>query len=119
MVRGQPQVSVGDLSADPKRICASVVQSCISGPSHNIEDAVVRLRTFCTEREHVFWSDAVSIRERGRFQWDHVQGHRQLTDVYLLALAISNQGRLATFDSTISLKAIEGATKDKLELIPG
>jgi len=34
-------------------------------------------------------------------------------------LAISNQGRLASFDSTISLKAIEGATMDKLELIPG
>ena len=67
----------------------------------------------------MFWSDAVSIRERGRFRWNHAQRHRQLTDVYLLALAISNQGRLASFDSTISLKAIEGATMDKLELIPG
>jgi len=59
----------------------------------------------------------ISIRERGRFRWNHVQGHRQLTDVYLLALAISNQGRLATFDSTISLEAIEAAKKQNLELI--
>lgn len=39
------------------------------GQATTIEDAVVRLRTFYTEREHVFWSDAVSIRERGRFRW--------------------------------------------------
>jgi uncharacterized protein len=87
------------------------------GQTTTIEDAASRLRTFCSEREHMFWPSSVSIRERGRFRWNHVQGHRQLTDVYLLALAISNQGRLATFDSTISLDAIEAAKKQNLELI--
>jgi uncharacterized protein len=87
------------------------------GQTTTIEDVASRLRTFCSEREHVFWPDSVSIRERGRFRWNHVQGHRQLTDVYLLALAISNQGRLATFDSTILLDAIEAAKKQNLELI--
>jgi len=87
------------------------------GQATTIEDAVSRLRTFCSEREHVFWPDSVSIRERGRLRWNHVQGHRQITDVYLLALALSNQGRLATFDSTISLRAIEGAKEQNLELI--
>lgn len=87
------------------------------GQATTVEDAVSRLRTFCSEREHVFWPDSVSIRERGRLRWNHVQGHRQLTDVYLLALALSNQGRLATFDSTISLRAIEGAKEQNLELI--
>jgi toxin-antitoxin system PIN domain toxin len=89
------------------------------GQTTTAEDATSRLQTFSSEREHVFWPDSVSIRERGRFRWNHVQGHRQLTDVYLLALAISNQGRLATFDSTISLEAIEGAKKQHLELIAG
>jgi len=87
------------------------------GQATTIEDAVSRLRTFCSEREHAFWPDSVSIRERGRLRWNHVQGHRQITDVYLLALALSNQGRLATFDSTISLRAIEGAKEQNLELI--
>jgi uncharacterized protein len=87
------------------------------GQATTVEDAVSRLRTFCSEREHVFWPDSVSIRERGRLRWNHVQGHRQLTDVYLLALALSNQGRLATFGSTISLRAIEGAKEQNLELI--
>jgi toxin-antitoxin system PIN domain toxin len=87
------------------------------GQLTTMEDAVSRLRTFCSEREHVFWPDSASIRERGRFRWRHVHGHRQLTDVYLLALAVSNQGRLATFDSSISLQAVEGAKEHNLELL--
>ncbi|MDO8432556.1 MAG: hypothetical protein Q7S58_09125 [Candidatus Binatus sp.] len=81
------------------------------------EDATSRLRTFCSAREHVFWPDSISIRDARRFRWKHVQGHRQLTDVYLLALSVSNRGRLATFDSAISLKAVEGAAEPNLELI--
>jgi hypothetical protein len=87
------------------------------GQTTTMEDAVSRLRAFCAEREHVFWPDAVSICEPRRFRWLHVQGHRQLTDVYLLALAIANRGHLATFDTTISLKAVEGAREQNLEII--
>ena len=47
----------------------------------------------------------------------HVQVHRQLTDAYLLALAVANRGRLATFDSTISLRSVEGAKAQNLEII--
>lgn len=82
-----------------------------------VEDAAARLQTFCAQRDHVFWADTVSVRDRGRFRWRHVQGHRQLTDVYLLALSVSNRGRLATFDSTISLRAVDGAETSHLELI--
>ncbi len=87
------------------------------GRRTTVEDAASRLRTFCADRSHTFWTDAISIRDPGRFRWRHVQGHRQLTDVYLLALAVSNRGRLATFDSTISLQSVEGAKAQNLELI--
>ena len=80
-------------------------------------DAVSRLRTFCSAQQHVFWPDSVSLLDRRRVRWNHVQGHRQVTDVYLLALVVSHQGRLATFDSTISLRAIEGAKAQNLEVI--
>jgi predicted nucleic acid-binding protein len=36
-------------------------------------------------------------------------GHRQITDIYLLGLAIRHGGRLATFDRSIPLKAVVGA----------
>jgi toxin-antitoxin system PIN domain toxin len=87
------------------------------GRSTTVEDAVSRLRSFCSAQAHVFWPDSVSLVDRRRFRWNHVQGHRQITDVYLLALVVSNQGRLATFDSTISLRAVEGAKPQNLELI--
>lgn len=87
------------------------------GSRTSVEEAAARLGTFCSQGEHVFWTDSVSVRDDGRFRWNHVQGHRQLTDVYLLALAVSNEGRLATFDSTISLGAVERAEGRNLEVI--
>lgn len=87
------------------------------GRRTTMEDAASRLKAFCSNREHDFWADSISVRDTGRFRWNHVQGHRQLTDIYLLALSISNRGRLATFDSTISLKAVEGAVLENLELL--
>jgi predicted nucleic acid-binding protein len=57
------------------------------------------------------------VREDGRFRWNHVQGHRRVSDVYLLALAVAKEGRLATFDSTISLRTVESAEARNLELI--
>jgi uncharacterized protein len=87
------------------------------GRRTTVDDAAIRLRGFCSAQAHVFWADSISVRDRGRFHWNRVQGHRQLTDVYLLALSVSNQGRLATFDSTIPLKAVEGAVLHNLELL--
>ncbi len=87
------------------------------GRRTTVEDAAARLRTFCSDRHHVFWPDSVSVRDAGRFRWNHVQGHRQLTDVYLLALSVSYEGRLATFDSTISLNSVQGAEPHNLELL--
>lgn len=53
------------------------------------------------------------------FQPAYIQGHRQLTDVYLLALAVANQGRLVTFDQSVPLKAVIGAEPLHLEVIGG
>ena len=46
-------------------------------------------------------------------------GHQKITDVYLLALAFRNKGRLATFDRSISWKAVIGAEPRHLEFIAG
>lgn len=49
----------------------------------------------------------------------HVQGYRQLTDVYLLALTVRNDGRLATFNRAIPLASVRGARADHLALLGG
>jgi len=80
-------------------------------------DLVARLRTFCASGHHQFWPDEISLRDESLFDPALVGGHRQLTDVYLLALALKRGGRLATFDRTIPLKTVVGASADTLEII--
>jgi len=75
------------------------------------------LRRFCGGKGHHFWPDAISLRDPVHFDLSFVRGHRQLTDVYLLGLARQMGGRLATFDRTILLKAVIGATAGLVRVI--
>ena len=43
-----------------------------------------------------------------------IHGPRQLTDLYLLALAVRHGGHFVTFDASVSLEAIKGAEKKHL-----
>jgi toxin-antitoxin system PIN domain toxin len=71
------------------------------------------LRTFCRSPGHAFWSETVSYRDESQFDASVMVSHLQLTDVYLLALAVRMGGRLATFDRSIPLKAVKGALADQ------
>lgn len=76
-----------------------------------------RLGRATADRRHEFWPDAVSILESGRLQWDHVLTSRQITDVYLLALAVARGGRLVTLDQGVALKAVPGASSKSLVML--
>lgn len=60
-----------------------------------------RLSAFCSSGQHSFWPDDLSLRD-DRFDLTSL-AHGQITDVYLLGLAIERNGRLATFDRRIPL----------------
>lgn len=79
------------------------------GSKTTVADATERLADFCNSDSHAFWSDSLSLREREHFIARSIQGHRQITDVYLLALAKHNGGFLATFDHSIPISAIPNA----------
>jgi toxin-antitoxin system PIN domain toxin len=68
-----------------------------------------RLGQAAADGSHEFWPDSVSVLERGRLHWDHVLTSRQITDAYLLALAVARGGRLVTLDQDISIKVVSGA----------
>ena len=66
---------------------------------------------------HAFWPDDLSLLDPGCVDWRQVLGSRQLTDVYLLALAVRRGGRLVTFDRAVPLAAVVNAGKEHLETI--
>lgn len=80
-------------------------------------DLAERLRRFCASGGHVFWPAEVSLLDGSLFDLSRVAGHRQLTDVYLLGLAHKRRGRLVTFDRTIPVRAVKGATAASLQVI--
>ena len=89
------------------------------GRRTTVADAVDRLNSFRESGNFVFWPDTVSFCNQGTFRFVHIGGHRQLTDVYLLALAVRNNGRLATFDRGIPLPSVEGAETSHMVQLGG
>lgn len=59
---------------------------------------------------HTFWPDEISMLTAASVDRTRVHGARQVTDTYLLALAVHRGGRLVTFDRTIPLSAVSGAS---------
>ena len=66
---------------------------------------------------HEFWADA-SILAPGVIDWQRVQGHKQVTDLHLLALAAKNDGRLVTFDRRIAKSAVLIASDEAYCVLP-
>ena len=66
------------------------------------------LRTFCKSAAHRFWPDSISFMDSSLFRPDILISHAQTTDVYLLGLAVKNDGKLATFDGHIPQDAVHG-----------
>jgi len=76
-----------------------------------------RLAAAAATVHHAFWPDAVSLLDAGRISWSAVLGARQVTDAYLLALAVEQGGRLVTLDRAAPLKAVSGAKARHLVVI--
>lgn len=80
---------------DVRAVCSILVQICES-PGHH------------------FWAEDLSLLDV--LNPDAVISHAQITDVYLLGLAVHKQGNLATLDQHIPVDAVRGGRR-ALELI--
>ncbi|HTR11812.1 MAG TPA: TA system VapC family ribonuclease toxin [Roseiarcus sp.] len=85
------------------------------GPGSPAEVAVIvaQLRTLSG---HAFWADDISLFASERVDTRQILTSGQVTDGYLLALAIAHGGSLATFDRRLSTRAVRGG-KAALHLI--
>ena len=96
------------------RILSDPSQRTIRLPVSTLADHLGR---FCRDERHEFWPDAVSMYDDSLFDVSLLHGHRQLTDAYLLGLAVKRGGRLVTFDQSIPISVVRGAARSSLEVI--
>lgn len=82
-----------------------------------IAETVKRIANAATEGDHQFWPDDISLTDATVFNRQQLLGPKQITDRYLLALAVGHAGRLVTFDQGIRPTAVEGASAQHIVLI--
>ena len=82
------------------------------------QQAIALLKEIVNLPHHVFWPDAIPLISEKIIPTDLLTGHRQITDAYLLGLAIFNKGRLATLDRGIAhLLPKDSPYKDSVEMV--
>ena len=64
-------------------------------------EAIQVLAANTAARDHAFWTDELPLAEAVAFAGIRLMGHQQVTDAYLLGLAIRRNGMLATLDERI------------------
>ena len=83
---------------------------CNPGYSRKINlvplELIRRLESFAANSNHEFWADDLSLRSEAHFVTDRIHGGRQVTDLYLLGLAVSHAARLVSFDESIPISAV-------------
>lgn len=101
--------------------CPITQNGCVRIMSHaaypnprSVSAIAARLRAATQHTAHAFWPDDISLLDDAVVDTTRVHGPKQLTDVYLLALAVRHGGRLVTFDAAVSLDAVRRATPHQL-----
>lgn len=64
------------------------------------------LTVLCRLPSHEFWPDNISLLDAASFDHSRLLDSSQVTDSYLLALAVAHGGRLATFDRRLVTDAV-------------
>jgi uncharacterized protein len=96
--------------------CPITQNGCVRVMSHPhypnplpVGPVMERLREATLSPYHEFWTDDVSLLDPRIADVSRIHGPRQLTDLYLLALAVNRGGRFVTFDVSVPVSAIRGA----------
>jgi uncharacterized protein len=81
-------------------------------------EAIQVLSANTAAKDHMFWPDELSVTKAVAFAGVRLMGHQQVTDAYLLGLAIQRGGVLATLDEHIATLTEPGsAGRKSLELV--
>ena len=104
--------------------CPITQNGCIRVMAHSsypnsvpVRAVVERLAEATAGSFHAFWPDALTLLDPAIADASRIHGPRQITDLYLLALAVRNNGRFVSFDQAIAIEAIRGAQPAHLVLL--
>ncbi len=75
------------------------------------------LEQACATDHHEFWPCEISLLDPTVIDRRRLHGPRQVTDAYLLALAVRRAGRFVTFDRSVVTAAVTGATAQALTVL--
>lgn len=87
-----------------------VIQPGYPGPA-TMQQAIQTLLSLWQSPHHQFWCDEMSLLDANAFDHSKIYGHRQLTYLNMLGLAVKHQGRFVTLDSATLLSPVKGAKK--------
>lgn len=79
-----------------------------------VQAVVERLAQASQNGLHEFWPDDLSLLDPAVLDASRIHGPRQITDLYLLALAVQHRGVFVTFDRLVSIEPVKRANKSHL-----
>jgi len=101
--------------------CPLTQNGCVRVMSHpgypnplRVAAVIERLADAVASPQHRFWADDISLLDPKVADRGRIHGPRQVTDLYLLALAVRQDGRFVSFDAAIPRSAVKGAEKKHL-----
>lgn len=101
--------------------CPITQNGCVRVMSHpgypnplKVGAVIERLAEAIATPQHEFWADDVSLLDSRVADRTRIHGPRQVTDLYLLALAVCHGGCFVSFDASIPRTAIAGAERKHL-----
>ena len=104
--------------------CPITLNGCIrilSQPSYPnrlpIQQVVAGLRHAMQHPLHEFWADDVNTVTTNVIDWSYTVRPAQLTDVYLLALAVAHKACFVTLDQGIAPACVPTARADQLVVL--
>ncbi len=101
--------------------CPITQNGCVrilSQPSYpnplGVADAIGLLREATSTQHHRFVADDASLLDSALVERQQLLSARQITDVYLLALAVAHDMRFVTLDRSVSANAVLDADEQSL-----
>lgn len=80
------------------------------GLSGNVDGATRLLRELQRQKGHEFWADDYSFVD-GPIDLNRIAGNKQITDLYLLGLAVRHKGRFTSVDRHIPADLVQGGAE--------